>query len=95
MLDFMIERLERERLLIEIAETCFHLPAYFAFRISLVRETKKDTAIAAMSVVQRTRISSVAPEKRPLFRTVAALEIVDAPSHIVWTFSASVICSPL
>jgi hypothetical protein len=77
MLDYMIERLERERLLLEIAETCFHLPAYFAFRISLVRETKKDTAIAAMSVVQRTRISSVAPERRPLFRTVAALEIVD------------------
>ena len=77
MLDFMIERLERERLLLEIAETCFHLPAYFAFRISLVRETKKDTAIAAMSVFQRTRISSVAPEKRPLFRTVTALEIVD------------------
>jgi hypothetical protein len=76
-LDIMVERIEKEGALFEIAATCFHLPAYFAFRITLVRETKRDTAIAAMSAVKRSQISSVNPEKRPLFRTVAALEIVD------------------
>lgn len=76
-LDGMIERIENETVLFEIAVTCFQLPAYFAFRITLVRETKRDTVIAALSAVQRSQISSVDPEKRPLFRTVAALELVD------------------
>ncbi len=76
-LDAMIERIEKENVLFEIAVTCFQLPAYFAFRITLVRETKRDTAIAAMSAVQRSQISGVDPEKRPLFRRVAALEVVD------------------
>jgi T5orf172 domain len=77
LLDGMIERIENENVLFEIAVTCFQLPAYFAFRITLVRETKKVTVIAALSAVQRSQISSVDPEKRPLFRTVAALELVD------------------
>jgi hypothetical protein len=73
----MIERLEKDRLFFEIAETCFELPAYFAYRVTLVRETKRATAIAAMSPSARSKISAVASEKRPLFRTVASLEVVD------------------
>jgi hypothetical protein len=47
-LDGMIERIENETVLFEIAMTCFQLPAYFAFRITLVRETKRDTDLPAI-----------------------------------------------
>jgi hypothetical protein len=77
MLDMAMEGLEAERLLFEIAETCFRLPAYFAFRITLIRETKRETAIAALSNVERFRIAEVSADKRPLFRTVAALDVID------------------
>ena len=73
----MMLRLEKDRLFFEIAETCFQLPSYFAYRVTLVRETKRATAIAAMSPSARSKISTVASEKRPLFRTVASLEVVD------------------
>jgi T5orf172 domain len=77
LLQTMIKRIESEGLFFEIAETCFQLPAYFAFRVTLVRETKRATAIAAMSQAARTKMLNVAPEKRPLFKTVASLEVVD------------------
>lgn len=76
-LDNMIKRLEDERLLLELAETCFQLLAYFAYRITLVRETTRATAIAALPSSHKFKIASVPPESRPLFRTVSALEIVD------------------
>jgi hypothetical protein len=77
MLTSMISELETESLLFEIAETCFQLPAYFAYRITLVRETRRETAIAQLSARQRSKFTSVTPERRPLFRTVAALDIID------------------
>jgi hypothetical protein len=76
-LQAMIEKLEDEGLFFEIAETCFQLPAYYAFRITLVRETKKATAIATLSPTSTRKMLSVAPDKRPTFRTVASLEVVD------------------
>jgi hypothetical protein len=78
LLQTMIKELEGESLLFEIAETCFQLPAYFAFRITLIRETKRATAIAAMpQAATRKKMSGVASDRRPLFRTVTSLEVVD------------------
>jgi hypothetical protein len=79
----MIDRLEKDRLYFELAETCFELPVYFAYRITLVRETQRATAIATMSQLARRDISTVASERRPLFRTVASLEVVDVGSPTV------------
>jgi hypothetical protein len=76
-LQAMINELEGQRLFFDIAETCFQLPAYFAFRITLVRETKKLTAIGAMPPAATAQISKVASERRPRFRTVASLEVID------------------
>jgi hypothetical protein len=79
----MIDRLEKDRLYFELAETCFELQVYFAYRITLVRETQRATAIAAMSQLARRDISTVASERRPHFRTVASLEVVDVGSPTV------------
>jgi len=76
-LEGMIKDLEDEGLFFEIAETCFQLPTYFTFRITLVRETKRATAIVAMSQAATRKMSGVAPDRRPLFRTVASLEVID------------------
>src|ERR1700730_4363497 len=72
-LDGMIERIENENVLFEIAVTCFQLPAYFAFRITLVRETKRDTVIAALSAVQSRRWSSSISEDCPPFAPIRHL----------------------
>ncbi|MER9001752.1 GIY-YIG nuclease family protein [Mesorhizobium australicum] len=73
----MIARLEADHLLIELAETCFLLPSYFDFRITLIRESIRATAIGEMSALERNRISGLADSIRPYIRKVAALEIVD------------------
>jgi T5orf172 domain len=73
----IIARLEDDCLFFEVAETFFQLPAYFAFHRTRVRETRKDTAIAGMSSVERPRILNVSSEKRPLFRTIASVDVVD------------------
>ena len=79
----IIARLEDDRLFFEIAETCFQLPAYFAFHRTRVRGIRKDTAIAGMSSAERPRISNVASEKRPLVRTIASLDVADLGSPTV------------
>ena len=79
----IISRLDDNRLLFEIAETCFQLPAYFASHSARIREIRKDTAIAKMSSAERPRILNAASEKRPLFRTIASLDVVDPGSPTV------------
>jgi hypothetical protein len=78
-----IERLEKDRLFFEIAETCFGLPAYFAYRVTLIRETKRPTAIGPRSKAARRNVSTATSDKRPLFKTVASLEVVDLGSPTV------------
>jgi hypothetical protein len=73
----MAKNLDDQRLLFEIAETLFMLPGYFGYRITLVRESRKETAIAAMSPRARSGISGVESTARPLLKTISALHIVD------------------
>jgi hypothetical protein len=71
------EHLEKDRLYFEIAETCFMLPAYFAYRVTLVRETGKAQAIPAKSQSAKGKSSRAASANYPLFKTVASLEVID------------------
>jgi hypothetical protein len=76
-LEAMGERLDEDRILFEIAETCFQLPAYFAFRIALVREARRETTLAKLPPKERAKLLEAPPARRPLFKTVAALDLIE------------------
>jgi hypothetical protein len=72
------QRIPNENLILtEIAETCFALPAYFRFKIQLVRERQQPTRLAAPSPATRRDIEHARQDQRVLYRKVAALEIID------------------
>ena len=71
------EELDRNGLLFEIAETLFLLPTYFRFRIKLVREQERPTALADMKPKERRHVAKVHTSAKILIRRVATLEIID------------------
>jgi hypothetical protein len=77
-MDTFAQRLAGFALQFEIVSTCLLLPAYFAHRITLVRETVRPTALANADQATRRAVAAEPESARPQVRRVAALEIIDA-----------------
>ena len=70
------QSLDENALLTEIATTCFGLPAYFRFKIQLVRERERESRLnttGGLDQSARRALAKVPPDRRVLFRRVAAL----------------------
>jgi len=78
------KRLDEYALIFEMAETAFLLPSYFSFRIDLVREVQRPTAVGSNKVPRKDLMDVLraAPGERPAFRKVASLDVVNlAPAQ--------------
>ena len=82
--DEVMERLEHAQavlnennLLTELAVTCFALPAYFRFKIQLVREEQRETRLARSGAALRVKDRAGIAEQRIRYRKVTALEIIN------------------
>jgi len=73
------KRLDEFALIFDMAEAAFLLPSYFAFRIDLVREVQRETAIGKSEVPRNDRqdVFRAPAEMRPGFRKVASLDVVN------------------
>ena len=76
-LESMAAQMAKYALQYEIVSTCLLLPAYFAHRITLVRETSRPTSLAAADTTLHRTLAAVPESARPKIRRVAALEIID------------------
>ena len=79
-MDHMARRLAEYTLQFEIVSTCFLLPAYFAYRITLVRESSLPTKLNDADRTTRSTLAVLPESTRPLFRRVASLEILNVGS---------------
>ena len=74
-----LDTFDKEGVLFNIAEGLCALPAYFEFKITLVRETHKETRLGSRLQPSVTRKSAAPQGKR--FRKVAALKLLLIPLH--------------
>jgi T5orf172 domain len=80
----VIERLERAQsvfnensLLTELAVTCFALPAYFRFKVQLVREEQRETRSTRSGATLRRKDRLALAKQRIRYRKVTSLEIIE------------------
>lgn len=87
-----IDAITAEAVLFEVSRTSLLLPAYFAFKIRTVRTKQLPTKLKNSlehSGRRRSEAKTLPPGQRVIFRTVAALEILDpVGSRPVTRFSA-------
>ena len=74
--------LAENAILTDLASSCFGLPAYFAFKITLVRQQDRVTKLGSNDTTAKTRKfqALAAPAQRVKYRKIASLEIIDAGS---------------
>jgi hypothetical protein len=73
----MAKELAENCLEFEIASTCFLLPAYFAHRITLVRDNRRATKLDEADRATQSAVAALPESARPRFRRVASLEILN------------------
>lgn len=70
-------RVDEHRIVFDVAETLFQLPAYFAFRIHLVREVERRTAAGRGAGRDAARVLRAPRDSRIGVRRIETLEILN------------------
>jgi hypothetical protein len=70
-------RVDEHRIVFDVAETLFQLPAYFAYRVHLVREVERRTAAGRGAGVDAARVLRAPRDSRIGVRRIETLEILN------------------
>lgn len=86
-----LREIEQRRVLFEVAKTAMLLPAYFAFKLTLVRSEKTETALgtSGAKALGNFRVrEAIPPKSRITFRRVSALRVIGGSSSAARRFTA-------